>query len=50
MIDELDIPCDLSISFVFSRDDVPLSIICALIELPSFTAHLSRRPTPSPPP
>jgi len=38
MTDELDISCDPGISFVFNRDDVPLSTIYALTELPSFTA------------
>jgi len=50
MIDELDISWDPDISFIFSRDDVPLFIICALIELLSFTVDPSRRPGPFPPP
>ena len=50
MTDELDIPYDLGISSVFSRDYAPLSTIFVLIELLSFTADLSRRPISPPPP
>ena len=37
---------DPGISSVFNRDDVPRSIICTLIKLPSFTADSSRRLAP----
>ena len=43
-------PWVLSISYVFSRGDAPLSAISALIEMPSFTADLTWRPAPPPPP
>jgi len=47
---ELNSPWDSGISFVFSRDDVPLSAIDALIELLSFITNPIWRPAPSPPP
>jgi len=50
MIDELDIPWDPDSNSVFSGDDVPLSTICTLIELPSFIVDPSWRPAPTPSP
>jgi len=43
---ELDISWDPGISFVFSKDDMPMSVIGVLIELPSFTVDPSQRPAP----
>jgi len=41
---ELNTSWDPDISYVFSRNDTPLSTIGVLIELPSFTADPSQRP------
>ena len=49
MTDELDIPLDLDINSVFSRD-APLSAIGALVELLSFTTDPTRWPALPPPP
>jgi len=50
MTNELHIPWDPGISLDFSRDDAPMSTICTLIELPSFTVDPSQRSAPPSPP
>jgi len=50
MIDELDIPWDPRISSVFSRNDVPMSTICALFKLPSTIVDPSWKHISPPPP
>ena len=47
---ELNTQWDSGISFIFSRDDAPQSPLCALVELPSFTADPLRGPVPPLPP